>query len=291
MKYSAPAEGFRIAYDRMGSGKPVVLLHGWPGDRTDYNALAPILAQHADVIVPDLRGFGQSDKHLVEPETVYSAPGQAKGVIALMDELGLKSTVVGGYDVGSLTAQTVASMRPDLVSALVVSPPVPGAGSRILDLKEAKEFWYTTFHQQKVAEELLDGKPEAIRAYLRHFWSHWSGPKYLVDEQRLNHLVEVYSPKGAFTASLGWYRSSGNPVTAYTQEVPPAAKDRLTTPTTVLWQECDPIFPQHWSDRLDQFFTDFELEYLPGVGYYTPIEATETFAKAILCASRARLPR
>ena len=118
MNYSAPAEGFRIAYDRMGSRKPVVLLHGWPGDRTDYNALAPILAQHADVIVPALRGFGQSDKHLVEPETVYSAPGQAKGVIALMDELGLKSAVLGGYDVGSLTAQTVASMRPDLVSAL-----------------------------------------------------------------------------------------------------------------------------------------------------------------------------
>jgi len=282
MKYSAPAEGFRIAYDRMGSGKPVVLSHGWPGDRTDYNALAPILAQHTDVIVPDLRGFGQSDKQLVEPETVYSAPGQAKGVIALMDELGLKSAVLGGYDVGSLTAQTVASMRPDLVSALVVSPPLPGAGSRILDLKEAKEFWYTTFHQQKVAEELLDGKPEAIRAYLRHFWSHWSGPKYVVDEQRLNHLVEVYSPKGAFTASLGWYRSSGNPVTAYTQEVPPAAKDRMTTPTTVLWQECNPIFPQHWSGRFDQFFTDFELEYLPGVGHYTPIEATETFAKAIL---------
>ena len=81
-----------------------------------------------------------------------------------------------------------------------------------------------------------------------------SGPKYVVDEQRLNHLVEVYSPKGAFAASLGWFRSSGNPVTAYTQEVPLAVKDRLTTPTTVLWQEYDPIFPQHWSGRLDQFF-------------------------------------
>jgi hypothetical protein len=42
------------------------------------------------------------------------------------------------------------------------------------------------------------------------------------------------------------------------------------------------LAPQHWSDRLDQFFTDFELEFLPGVGHYTPIEATETFAKAIL---------
>jgi hypothetical protein len=79
MKYSARAEGFRIAYDRMGSGKPVVLLHGWPGDRTDYSALAPILAQHTDVIVPDLRGFGQSDKHLVETADRVFGTGTGKG--------------------------------------------------------------------------------------------------------------------------------------------------------------------------------------------------------------------
>jgi hypothetical protein len=43
-KYAAPAQGFRIAYDRMDSGKPVVLLHDWPGNRTGYNALAPMLS-------------------------------------------------------------------------------------------------------------------------------------------------------------------------------------------------------------------------------------------------------
>jgi pimeloyl-ACP methyl ester carboxylesterase len=44
MKYAAPAQKFRIAYDLMGSGKPVVLLHDWPGNPTDYNALAPMLS-------------------------------------------------------------------------------------------------------------------------------------------------------------------------------------------------------------------------------------------------------
>src|SRR5580692_9664995 len=98
MTFSSPVDGFRLAYDRFGSGPPVVLLHGWPGDRTDYRKLTPMLVESADVVVPDLRGFGSSDKHLVDPEKVYSAAGQAKGIIALMDELRVSSAVLAGYD-------------------------------------------------------------------------------------------------------------------------------------------------------------------------------------------------
>jgi pimeloyl-ACP methyl ester carboxylesterase len=164
----------------------------------------PQLQSHADVVAPDLRGFGQSDTHAdADPERFYSAPGQARGIIALMDELKIKDAVLGGYDVGSLVAQTVARMRRDLVHALVASPPLPGAGTRILELSAVREFWYTTFNQQKVVEELIDGNPKAVRAYLRHFWEHWSGPNYIFDEARLDHLTEMYSRPGAFTASMG----------------------------------------------------------------------------------------
>jgi pimeloyl-ACP methyl ester carboxylesterase len=47
-------DGFELAYDRTGSGPAVVLLHGWPGDRTDYRAVVPLLAG-CQVLVPDLR--------------------------------------------------------------------------------------------------------------------------------------------------------------------------------------------------------------------------------------------
>ena len=144
-----------------------------------------------------------------------------------------------------------------------------------------KEFWYTTFNQQKLSEELTDGKPKAGRAYLRHFWNHWSGPQYLVDDKRLDHLTDSYSKPGAFTASLMWYRSSGNPVTAYAQELVPARSNRLSTPTSILWQENDAIFPVEWSDRLDDFFSNYTLERLPNVGHFTPLEATDRFALAI----------
>ena len=63
MERSRPVDGFPLAYERAGSGPPVVLLHGWPGDRTDYEAVVPLLAPEFEVVVPDLRGFGASDKH------------------------------------------------------------------------------------------------------------------------------------------------------------------------------------------------------------------------------------
>jgi pimeloyl-ACP methyl ester carboxylesterase len=144
-----------------------------------------------------------------------------------------------------------------------------------------KEFWYTSFHQLRLSEELVDGKPEAVRAYLRHFGEHWSGPNYIVDEARLDRLTECYSVPGGFTASMMWYRSSGNPVIAYASELPPPPEERLSTPVSILWQALDPIFPYAWSDRLSDFFTDYILERLDGIGHFTPLEATDRFTAAI----------
>jgi pimeloyl-ACP methyl ester carboxylesterase len=281
MTFSSPVDGFRLAYDRVGSGPRVVLLHGWPGDRTDYRDLVPLLARFAEVVVPDLRGFGHSDKRLDDPEKAYSGAGQARSIAGLIEELGLAPAVLAGYDVGSFVAQTVAKTRPDLVRALVVSPPLPGAGKRVLCPEASREFWYPAFHRLDLSKQLIDGKPEAVRAYLRHFWSHWSGPNYEVDNAHLDHLVGVYAPPGAFTASVGWYHSSSSPDFAYVAETAPEPADRIGAPTTVLWQEFDPIFPTEWSDRLDEFFADVSLEILTGVGHYTPLEAPDQFASAI----------
>jgi pimeloyl-ACP methyl ester carboxylesterase len=195
--------------------------------------------------------------------------------------LGLKDAVVAGYDVGSFVSQTLAAMRPDLVKALVVSPPLPGAGQRVLELEPVQEFWYTSFHQLDLAQHLVDGNREAVRAYLHHFWSHWSGLDYIVDEKRIDHLAGVYAAPGAFIASVNWYRSSSNPVTAYAAETKPSARDRLATPTTILWQDQDAIFPYRWSDRLDDFFQNYTLERLNGIGHFTPLEAPNRFAQAI----------
>ncbi|RLV48556.1 alpha/beta hydrolase [Nocardioides mangrovicus] len=281
---SAPVDGFSLAYDdHPGEGDPVVLLHGWPGDRTDYRAMVPLLAGRR-LVVPDLRGFGESDKHLVDPAEFYGARGQAASVAGLLEELGIEQVVAAGYDVGSRVAQELARQRPDLVRALVVTPPLPGAGRRILDPEAVPEFWYQSFHQLDLAEQLIDGQPGAARHYLQHFWDHWSGPAYTPEAAALDALAGHYGEPGAFVASIGWYRAGGGMVARSMSEKVPAPEDRVSVPLHALWPSDDPLFPRAWSDRLEEFYTDVALEPVDGVGHFAPLEYPELFARAVLAA-------
>ena len=287
VQLTLPVDGFRLAYERVGRGPAVVLLHGWPGDRSDYREVVPLVSAAADVVVPDLRGFGASDKHPADPAGQYSANAQARSVVGLIEELGLARPVIAGYDIGSRIAQTVARGRPDLVGALVVAPPLPGIGERILTARAQQEFWYQPFHQLALADQLVDGRPDAVRAYLRHFWSHWSGPGFELTDDHLDHLVSVYAQPGAFTASIGWYRAGAGAVARSLAERAPQPADRIAVPTTVLWPEHDPLFPPAWSDRLADFFADAQLIHLAGIGHFTPLEAPHEFAAAVAAAAAA----
>ncbi|WP_104525216.1 alpha/beta fold hydrolase [Blastococcus atacamensis] len=281
---SRPVDGFGLAYGRSGGGPPVVLLHGWPGDRTDFRLLVPLLAGDADVVVPDLRGFGESDRHEVRPEDGYTADAQARSVVGLVDELGLEPVVLAGYDIGSRIAQTVARLFPDRVRALVVAPPLPGAGRRLLDPDVVGEFWYQNLHRSGLPEHLLDGDRDAVRGYLEHFWSHWSGPSFTPDPADLDRLADSYARPGAFIASIGWYRVGPGILVRGLAEQAPDPVDRLRTPTHVLWPAHDPLFPAAWGDRLGEFFTDVTVTPVPDAGHFLPLEAPEAFASAIRAA-------
>jgi pimeloyl-ACP methyl ester carboxylesterase len=283
MPRGAPVDGFSLAYDRHGSGPPAVLLHGWPGHRADYRDVVPRLEAHADVVVPDLRGFGASDRHDRPPREAYSAEAQAASVLGLIDELGLDRPVLVGYDVGSRVARMIAATRPDAIRALVLSPPMPGAGERIL---HSDEYWYQPFHRLALAEELLDGNEDAVRRYVGHFWDHWSAPGWSLPAERFDEVVALYARPGAFTSSIAWYRSGSGGVATALAERAPAPDDHVATPTTVLWPELEPLFPPAWSDRLGEFYADFDLQPLPGVGHFVPLEAPAEVAEATVRALR-----
>jgi pimeloyl-ACP methyl ester carboxylesterase len=280
MPLSAPVDGFRLAYERAGSGPPVVLLHGWPGARQDYREVLPHVAEHADVVLPDLRGFGESDRHERPPREAYSAEAQAASVLGLIRELELDRPVLVGYDIGSRIARAIAIAEPNLVRALVQSPPLPGAGDRILTQDGLREFWYQPFHRLPMAHELIDGDGAAVRTYLSHFWQHWSAPGWSLPAERFDELVELYARPGAFTASIAWYRAGSGAVSQSAAERAPAPEDRLQVPTMVLWGEHEPLFPVAWSDRLGEFYADVELEVLDGVGHFAPVEAPAAVAAA-----------
>ena len=280
MPRSAPVDGFSLAYERHGAGPPVVLLHGWPGSRRDYRELVPRLRGECELLVPDLRGFGESDRHAARPPEDFAAPGQAASVRGLVAELGLERPTFVGYDVGSRVAQAIAREAPGEVRGLVLSPPLPGIGERILAPGPMREFWYQPFHRLALSEELVAG-PVAVRAYLRHFWSHWSAEGWEPPEEELDRLVELYAAPGAFAASIQWYRAGAGVVARAMAEAAEPLPAPIVVPTHVVWGHEEPLFPLEWSDAIGDHFADATLETLPGVGHFAPLEAPDAMAAAV----------
>jgi 3-oxoadipate enol-lactonase len=113
----------RVTTDRLtmnivegGSGPPVLLIHGLGWDHSLWNPTVERLASRYHVIAADSRGHGASDK----PDGPYDMDMLARDYAALADALGLSGICVIGLSQGGMIAQSLALMRPDLVSALVL---------------------------------------------------------------------------------------------------------------------------------------------------------------------------
>src|SRR6267143_585660 len=111
------ANGVGIEFDVTGSGTPVVLLHGFPDSRRLWRNQVPALAEAGfQVIVPDLRGYGRSDKP-AEVEA-YAMPLLAMDVLGVLDTVGAEHAHVVGHDWGAALAWVVASFAPERVDHL-----------------------------------------------------------------------------------------------------------------------------------------------------------------------------
>src|SRR5712672_1726923 len=97
--------GANLHVARAGRGRPLLLLHGWPEFWLTWEPVMTRLADRFDVIAPDLRGFGDSDK----PASLsYGAADHAPDMLALLDALGLARVGVVGHDVGGAVMQPMA---------------------------------------------------------------------------------------------------------------------------------------------------------------------------------------
>lgn len=106
--------GIQIAYARKGTGKPLVLVHGYPLDHTIWDKIVSLLENDFDIIFPDLRGFGQSD--VVESQ--YKILDMATDIAGLLDQLGFKKAAIAGHSMGGYISLAFARAYPDRVTGL-----------------------------------------------------------------------------------------------------------------------------------------------------------------------------
>ena len=276
------ANSIRIHYVREGRGAPLLLLHGWPEFWYVWHKCIPDLARDFDVIVPDLRGFGQSEKTSPSPSASDGTDAHAADMLALMDGLGLERVGIVSHDVGAYVAQSLARTHPQRLRGLFFfNCPYAGIGSRWSAPGHLIEIWYQSFHQQPWAAALVGSSREACRLYFRHFLGHWSHDPHAFDDD-LDAWVDNFMKPGNLQGGFNWYVAAHQARLAVMRgEVPKVQRTPITVPTRVLWGESDPILKHEWSDRIGEFFTDATVSTLPEVGHFVHYEKPDIACREI----------
>jgi len=127
--------GIKLAYVRRGKGTPLVLIHGYPLDHISWDEVASLLENKFDVILPDLRGFGQS----TTVETPYTISDMADDLASLLDHLEVEKAALAGHSMGGYVALAFAKKYPQRVSGLGLV-----SSQAVADSPEGKDRRYQT---------------------------------------------------------------------------------------------------------------------------------------------------
>jgi pimeloyl-ACP methyl ester carboxylesterase len=270
------ADGVAFHVARVGQGRPLLLLHGWPEFWLTWEPVMKRLANRFTLIAPDLRGFGDSGK----PDGPFGPDQHAADMLALLDALGLERAGVVGHDVGGAAMQPLARIAPERLAGLFFFDFVyPGIGPRMAEPDRLNNIWYQSFNQMEMAPRLVGATRESCRLYIGHFLKAWSHRKGAFDDM-LEAFTDNFIKPGNLAGGFAHYKAShAGRVKMMKGEAPKFAP--IKVPTCVRWAEHDPLFPYAWTDRLHETFSDLDLAQFPDVGHFPHREHPERAAAEI----------
>jgi pimeloyl-ACP methyl ester carboxylesterase len=191
--------GVRLHHVVLGSGPPVLLLHGWPQTWFAWRATMERLSHRFTAIAPDLRGLGRSEG----TPGPYDKRTIAEDIGALVDRVAGGRAVVIGHDMGGKAAYMLALVDPQKVEKLVlVDCLVPGTEN--MDARRGGA-WHYGFHMASDIPELLTQGRE--RDYIAAQIRAWSYRKDAVSEAAITEFARHYAAPGGMTAGFAYYRA------------------------------------------------------------------------------------
>lgn len=225
-----------------GNGPPLLLLHGYPQTHVCWHKIAPELARHFTLVLPDLRGYGASRGTEAAKEEVdaqhlaYSKRAMAADFVALMRALGHERFAVVSHDRGARVGYRLALDHPDSISRLAV-----------LDIVTTLDAWADTrketvigrFHWSFLArpapfpETLIGRDPAYFLEYLLAQWTA-SGDLSAFEPAALAHYRAAFMKPEVIHASCEDYRAGATSDVAF-DAADKAAGRQITCPMLALW--------------------------------------------------------
>lgn len=291
MRSGSVATGvLEIAYREYGDadGWPCILGHGFPYDVHAYGEAAPILAGvGARVIVPFLRGYGPTRFLAADTPRSGEQAALAADLLGLMDGLGIRRAVLGGYDWGGRAACIVAALWPERVTALV-----SGNSYNIQDIARSWEplpaaeeaaLWYQYYFH---AERGRRGLARDRRGIARLLWRMWS-PTWKFDEATFQRTAAAFDNADFVEVVIHSYRHRfglvpGDPAVAHI-ETRLVAQPPIPVPAITIDGDADGVNPGT-AHHAGHFTGPHAHRVFAGAGHNLPQERPGDWAAAVLDA-------
>jgi pimeloyl-ACP methyl ester carboxylesterase len=259
--------GFRIPYLEGGSGEPLILIHGFGGQKENFSHVAAQLCRQYHVYIPDLPGFGAASRN---PQADYHIEAQAARVMAFADALGLGRVHLGGNSMGGFIAAECAGRHPGRVASLwlIGAAGVPGTQETdIVRRFKATGEWPLLVHQ-----------PSDYAAMVNAVMAH---PPFMPYAVRW-----VLGRRGTADCEL-----HGRIARQALGESPPLNQryDHLATPALIAWGTEDAVLHPSCVQGFQALFPNSEVQLMKGCGHAAMIEAPAEAASGYL-RFRAHLP-
>ncbi len=254
--------GGTVAYEVLGDGPPVLLLHGTPSWSYLWRNVAIQLAQRFTVYVCDLLGYGNSEKR--EGQDV-SLAAQTRMLVELLELWQLDEPCIAGHDIGGAITLRLMLLeerrfrRVALCDAVAIAPWITPFSRHVQRYLEAFQTVPEHIHRQMIATHLRTAiAREMTDAELEPYLRPWLGP----------------------AGQAAYYRQVAQFDERYTREIE-SRYGEISAPTLVLWGEQDSWLAPEFGRRLADAIPGARLASIPDAGHFLPEDQPGPVAEAL----------
>ena len=243
---------YRIHYYALGpaDGPIVVLVHGLGGRSEDWEKMAPYLAKAGyRVYLPDLPGFGESDK---PADFSYSIKDEAAVVTGFFDALGFRQVDLGGWSMGGWIVQLVAAEHPERIRRLML---FDSAGLYLKPSWDIKLFTPVSPGELEKFDALLMPHPPRV-------------PEFIAKDILRSSHQHAWIIHRALDSMLTGRDTTDNLL------------PKLKMPVLIVWGEVDRITPLTEGQRIHELIAQSKMRVISGCGHLAPNECADQIAPA-----------
>ncbi|NLI52720.1 MAG: alpha/beta hydrolase [Clostridiales bacterium] len=266
-----------------GSGKPLLMLHGHPETHLMWHKVARQLAQHYTLVIPDLRGYGESSHPRGLPDhSTYAKRTMGIDQDVVMTALGYESYYLMGHDRGARVAHRMVKDLPQRVEKCIILDIVPTYDMYMqTDFKFAKNYyhWFFLIQENGLPERLLaNSREEYVRSFLMEYEDAAASDRIFTKPVRDEYVKYLATEEGVHSICED-YRASATIDLAHDE----LDRDRtVSTPILVMWGE-DGALHKHfdvlaeWKKR----HSNITGICVPHCGHFIPEQSPDDLVQAV----------